>query len=620
MTHKFHIKSKSSLVILLTLSVTIGLLFLSQYTQSQIPSFQEFDHTLFMEELSQDGLSSHFLFSDPERYDFPITPMLPRYTGIRNKQALHAIEDKISTLKQIKKSINPTVSLDQKICMDYLYHMKNLARYPYLAEPLSPNGGLHTEILLLLCAYPFYELTDVDQYLSLLRSFDTFTESLISYENEKNAQGLFMSYTACKQVMDQCYEYMKNADFDDFSSTTDIYQTLEDPEAPISFLTESFIQRLLPFYEQGHLSESELMAIIHEHQRILKNIVAPSYEQLADTLWLLADSGISSKGLAAYPDGKNYYLALLSYETGSSKEIEDMRKLLMANLHDSYDELSSKASSYLQKISDSSFYQQFPIISISEQIKTLKKMIEKDFPPLTDYCESEINCNITAVSKGLVPYTAPAFYIQTPIDLLPSQNIYINYEQTNDSLSMFTTLSHEGYPGHMYQHIISSSVALQKKNALLRTIFSYPGFQEGWAVYVEFYAYDHAKDFCENTLCQDYIDLLSLDRKTTLCLYALADIMIHYDGADYPTIHDFFSNYGITSPNTTNAIYTYIVSSPCNYMKYYLGYLEILECKELAKTIWKDHYSDYAFHKYLLEFGSAPFDIIKEEIETSSFN
>ncbi len=620
MMHKLHLKAKSILVILITILVTIGLLFLSLYNKSQIPSFQEFDHLLFKEELTQDGLSSHFLFSDSRKFDFAITPMLPSYTGIRNKQAFESLEKKIATLKQIKPSSNPVTALDQKICMDYLIRMKNLSCYPYLDEPLSPNGGLHTEILLLLCAYPFYELEDVDHYFSLLKSFDSFTQNLISYENEKKAQGLFMSYAACEQVMKQCCEYMNNVDFDNFSSVSDIYQILDDPETPISFLTESFIQRLLPFYEQGHLSEAELLAVLHEHQLILKNIVAPCYEQLTDALWLLADNSIPTKGLATYPDGKKYYLALLSYETGSTKTIDEMKKLLTVNLHATYDELSQKANFYLQKISDSTFYQQFPIISVAEQIQALQEMIAKDFPPLCDYCDTEISCDIAAVSNGLTPYTAPAFYIQTPIDLLTSQKIYVNYAQTNDPLSLFTTLSHEGYPGHMYQHIISSSTAIQKRRALTRTIFSYPGFQEGWAVYVEFYAYEHAKDFCIDPLTKEYINLITLDRKTSLCLYALADIMIHYEGADYPAIHHFFSDYGITSPDTTNAIYTYIASSPSNYMKYYMGYLEILECKELAKTAWKEHYSDYAFHKYLLEFGSAPFDIIKEEIRTSSFD
>ena len=58
------------------------------------------------------------------------------------------------------------------------------------------------------------------------------------------------------------------------------------------------------------------------------------------------------------------------------------------------------------------------------------------------------------------------------------------------------------------------------------------------------------------------------------------------------------SSVGISEPSTTRSIYEYIVEEPTNYLKYYLGYLEIINLKKEAKKLWQDTYSEYRFHKF----------------------
>lgn len=45
-----------------------------------------------------------------------------------------------------------------------------------------------------------------------------------------------------------------------------------------------------------------------------------------------------------------------------------------------------------------------------------------------------------------------------PIDALMQNTIRINRSSTADGIELYTTLAHEGYPGHLYQTVYSSLV------------------------------------------------------------------------------------------------------------------------------------------------------------------
>ena len=108
------------------------------------------------------------------------------------------------------------------------------------------------------------------------------------------------------------------------------------------------------------------------------------------------------------------------------------------------------------------------------------------------------------------------------------------------------------------------------------------------------------------------------NRSMQLCLYSLLDIMIHYENASYSQVEKVLSHFGIENPASIEAVYSYIVEEPCNYLKYYVGYLEILELQKDARSLWGDAYSDYAFHTFYLECGPSDFTSLKERLKSSS--
>ena len=148
-----------------------------------------------------------------------------------------------------------------------------------------------------------------------------------------------------------------------------------------------------------------------------------------------------------------------------------------------------------------------------------------------------------------------------------------------------------------------------------RKLIWYGGYLEGWALYVEFLSYDYAADLLEQAGQPDAAQVARLEKHTRslqLCMYTLLDLLIHGEGAGYDQVAEVLGKFGIDSPGTCEAIYTYIAEEPCNYPKYYIGYLEILQLQDTARDHWKDAYSDLRFHTFYLEQGTSDFSSLED--------
>lgn len=236
-----------------------------------------------------------------------------------------------------------------------------------------------------------------------------------------------------------------------------------------------------------------------------------------------------------------------------------------------------------------------------EIVADLMVKMEEDFPtpPEADY-------TIKYVHPSMQEYMSPAFYLTTPVDDLKNNLIYINEKYTNEDANIYSTLAHEGYPGHLYQNIYTNSSEI----APIRNLLSYSGYTEGWATYVEFeYSYDYSG------MSQGVADVASINTAVSLGLYAYADMGIHYDGWDRDDLAEYLLSYGIEDDEITDEVFDALVEEPANYLSYFIGYLEFIDLKEEAQKELGDDFDIKEFHKFLLEMGPAPFYIIEDYME-----
>ena len=212
--------------------------------------------------------------------------------------------------------------------------------------------------------------------------------------------------------------------------------------------------------------------------------------------------------------------------------------------------------------------------------------------------------SVKYVPEAMEEHLSPAFYMIPAIDNYEDNVIYVNQAHMGNALTLFTTLAHEGYPGHLYQTVYYASTDPDP----LRSIFNFGGYVEGWATYAEMCSYSLAP------LTREQSTLLQKNSSIILGLYTLADIGIHYEGWSRMDTFSFFSNYGISDIDTVNRIYDLILGSPGNYLKYYIGYLEFLELKKEWVAEKGEEFSQKEFHEAVLSVGPAPFELVEKYI------
>lgn len=584
---------------ILTLIVTLALSiwFLTDDTRK----FRNLSGELFVSELSGDTLSLHYTLAYPEKYGIKEKPSLPSYqvSSAENIAYIQSLLDKLENISP--EHLNEDDSYTYGLLTRYLTLQLSGTEFPYYAEPLSPSSGMQSALPILLADYTFRSAKDVEDYLHLLDQTDTYLEQLVEYEREKAGQGLFMSDAAAAKVIEQCTSIM-------------------DPETlslGTHFLHTTFAERLNVLLSEGLISQNQADQWISENDRLLTTVVAPAYEDTADAFITLSGSGQNEKGLFYFPKGREYYQFLLASSTGTERDIPEIKQMLFEDFQKNYLALFALLEKYPELTSIGSGENlDLPFGSPEEMLKDLQVRMENNFP---SFPETEVNfhpaCTIKKVSSSMEEYSSPAYYLTPPMDDPETNIIYINQKNRPDSLSLYTTLAHEGYPGHLYQTVYSHLYFDAQNISPIRSILHYGSYVEGWAFYVENLSYFYAQDIAaDQPFKAAWYEACRLNRNLQLCIYSLLDIAIHYEGADISQVQKILMKVGITSFETVNAIYEYIVEEPVNYLKYYLGFLEFLDLKSEAQKLWGDNFSDMAFHRFILETGPSDFQGLREKL------
>ena len=584
-------------VLTLIVTLTLFVWFLTDDTRK----FRSLSGELFISELSGDTLSLHYTLAYPEKYGIREKASLPSYqvSSAENIAYIQSLLDKLEDISP--EHLNEDDSYTYGLLTRYLTLQFSGTEFPYYAEPLSPSSGMQSALPILLADYTFRSAKDVEDYLHLLDQTDTYLEQLTTYEQEKAGQGLFMSDAAAAKVIKQCTSIM---DSKALSSGT-------------HFLHTTFAERLNVLLTKGLISQDQADQWISENDRLLTTVVAPAYENTADAFITLSGSGQNEKGLFYFPKGREYYRFLLASSTGTNRDISEIKQMLFEDFQQNYLALFTLLEKYPELSSiDFGKNLELPFGSPGEMLADLQNRMKNDFP---SFPETEVDfhptCTIKKVSSSMEEYSSPAYYLTPPMDDPETNIIYINQKNQPDSLSLYTTLAHEGYPGHLYQTVYSHLYFDAHNTAPIRGILHYGSYVEGWAYYVENLSYFYAQSIVEDQpLKAAWYEACRLNRNLQLCIYSLLDIAIHYEGADISQVQKILTKVGITSSETVTAIYEYIIEEPVNYLKYYLGFLEFLDLKSEAQNLWGSNFSDMAFHRFILETGPSDFQGLRKKL------
>lgn len=576
--------------------------------------FRACTNTIFTTDISGNPLNLHYTLAYPESsgikdYSLSLGTFDP--TQLSGQKIL--LENRRTMINAFPaRDLSPDNRLTQQILSLYYETQLLPARQYLLDEALSPSLGTQAQLPILLAEYTFRKEDDVRNYLKLLTSVDSYLESILSFEKLKAQNGTFMSDATADRIIRQCSAFIK------------------DPDD--NYLASVFSEKIQSL---SGISEQKKAAYQKLHNQILTGQVLPAYQSLIDGLYLLKGSGKNPGGLCQFAGGKAYYEYLIKSSCGIYDTVPEIQSRLIhqfqtdlslaTKLMGSSTATPTFAKDVFLPISKAETGTLSGIFSFSaglidaasglsftstpsaaetspEQIlEDLQKQIQTDFPavPSTSY-------EVKYVHPDLEEHLSPAFYLTPPIDTLSPNDIYINRHANMSGLELYTTLAHEGFPGHLYQTITFASSAPDP----VRYLPAMGGYVEGWATYAESFAYTYYQP--DSTDGQ----LAWLNRSLNLCMMSLLDTVIHYNGWNQERCATFLSQLGITDNTIQKEIYQVIVEDPANYLKYYLGYLQFLDLQQEVRELAGDAFHLHSFHQKVLSAGPCQFPILKQWILT----
>lgn len=552
----------------------------SLHAESSDRQFRTFTRSLFQTEVSANTISLHYTLRSPSDYGIADIPATYGSLSSDSVAAKASVKNVLSSLQEFDPdTLSSENALTFKILDTYLKNASTGTDYLLYQEPLGPVSGIHTQLPVLLSEYSFYDTQDVETYLALLKETPSYFDSVIRFEQKKAASGLFMPDYQADSVLDTCQSFI------DMGKENYLVSTFNERIASLD---------LLP--------ENKKDSFQKENMKLVTEEIYPAYQNLITAIKSLKGKGMNEQGLSHFPYGKKYYEYLVRQTTGCNESISRLRLMTRAQI---LEDLSA-----MQKIlfpADAALTQASVLEQTSpdSMLDDLRSKITDTFPEIPD-----VDFQVKYVPESMQDYLSPAFYMIPAIDNLTENVIYINNGQTASGLNLYTTLAHEGYPGHLYQTVYFSA----SEPDPIRSILDFGGYVEGWATYAEMMSYYLAP------LPKTEASLLQKNSSVILGLYALADMGIHYDGWSVTDTVRFFSDYGINDPNAVQSVYKLIIGSPANYLKYYIGYLKFYELKKEMADALGNQFSQKEFHRAVLDVGPAPFEIVYDEVEKNLLN
>jgi len=593
---------------LIILSVSgIAALMLAGFFYLQKNSFRSFCNEIFVEEMKQDTLGLHYTIAHPE--DFGIKqqeaslPLYEKKEVLDSYETLQTHSERLQTFDPEKLSVEERYT--QNLLIKSLSDELKGKQYFYLQEMFSPSGGIQIQYPILMAEYSFRCKDDIEDYLALLKMTPDYFASYNDFTREKVARGYGMADFALKKIISQCQTIITQKEIRDKSH----------------FLVTTFEERLQKAVQDDIITEAEALKYCNLNMEYLRDYVVIAYETLGKNMESYLGTGQNDNGLCTFKEGADYYSWLFKRTTGSDTPLEDVYISLAKDYYNSMEKLRSDLIAFQNtaSLTDTDF-SYFTLDESNDMLKNLMEQMTEDFPSVSaTFNIPALPATVKDVSPSLEKFTSPAYYLVPPIDDNSQNSIYINQASAPCGLELYTTLAHEGYPGHLYQTTYYQLYRKTQNLPYLRSTLNFGGYVEGWALYVELLSYEYASNLLvEDTGKEDYrllFDIYKQERCASLALLSLLDIGIHYYGMDLSRVTELLNDHGITDADTIRDIYEYIIEEPCNYPKYYWGNMEILSLKELAKKEMGSKYSDYAFHKFFLECGPSDFTSLTERLK-----
>ena len=576
------------------LACTTALVFSLLGCQSKDPAqeqaaFDEFMEQMFVDAMESDYTTAHVYLQDPSAYGIDADAIEVNLGSRFDEASMQAAEDAfMETYAEFQQFDRELLSEEQQDVYDIYAFEADLTEqlyddkfdyYPQLFESMS---GLQFQLPSLFSDWEIRSEDDVKDLILLLNDVKPYVDSALDYTRTQEEKGLLM--VDARSVMDYC-EGILNSGTD-----SSILSAMQEQVAALDLseeATRSYQQQLADAFSGSFL---------------------PAYQDIYDTMAEFRDSeNNNTQGLAAFPNGKEYYALILQQSIGSNQSVEDVQAMMDSAFEDHLTELQTIMFTDMEGVEPLINGEELPstgYTSYDAILQTVSARMSEDFPEV-----SNLNYHIEDMNEEIASDGIAAYFNIPSLDGDSIKQMRVNPDGADPgSLSTYLTVSHEGFPGHMYQY---AYLYENVDSNYVKTLANVSAYVEGYAVYAEYESL-HYLDTLNESLTAAYRE----NELASYCLYIQADIGIHYEGWDVSETQDYFNETGIVlSDADAQLVYDQLQANPAAFQPYYVGYHEFAALREKAEEALGDRFENKAFNEAILESGIAPFSVVERHVD-----
>lgn len=545
--------------------------------------FDEFCDRLFAEYLEDDPLNAHFLVSNPADYGIEYDEddyTLGEVSFESNDEDLESLQKYLRELNSFSRAdLSADRQLTYDIISEYTRIQKELGDDAEIVNLFAPSVGIASNLSTIFNEYEFYDKKDVNEYLLFLKDTKRYMEQCIKFTQEQAAQGYFMTDKIADKAVDECKKHYDGKGKD---------------------LIESFEEKL----DELKLNESEKNSYIKKQKDYIEKYYLPAFKNAADSLKKLKGSSDNDGGLCNYGAvGNNYYSALVQEKTSSDMTPDDAIELLDGKLKEIITAMMLiNADDYADYLNYNPDFE-----DADEILEFLVENIETSFPaPVTT------NYTLKNMSETSENDMTAAYYVKSRIDDISINNIKVNDSSVGSNVTeLYSTLAHEGFPGHMYQF---TAMYANEDIPNIRKVLDFIGATEGWAQY----ASNCALQFLDTT--DGVKDMIYMNTIFNYALKARVDLGVNYEGWTIDDTYDYLKSYiqvddnFESEDNTASQLYYIAVGNPAEYLPYAVGYIKMLDMRDTAEKKLKNKFDEKEYHEFIINLGVAPFSVYESAL------
>lgn len=546
-----------------------------EYTEEQ-KQFNAFLDEVVVELSKGSGFSLHFSFENPESFGIErmldcgdVTTDIPRYI-----EFCTAYKNRLVKFDYNKLTEGQKVNYDRLMYefeLGIAYQNQNIHTYCGI---YSLNNNIINDLSTLLTEYPLLNERDVEDFLTVLTNIPEFLE-----EAYKEA---YTEYTTNKCVLTESM----------------IDTTLENIEGIIVEESNPIKEAFAANIKEAKLSADKETYYLNELESELDNIVFPALVEMGDKVAGMYNLTTDEPyGMAALNGGKEYYEYLIQGTLGVEMSADEIFKYLDGKFSDEYAALIKLATFHSDAFSEYP-YTGYKVEDAKANLDSLKDFIKKDYPaiPATDYTVSELPDALRV--DGILAYFLTPQYDNPGRKVIRFNPDGISKDEfgNKDCVGFFSTLAHEGYPGHLYQNAYFTNC---EGYHAINNLLGYTGYTEGWAVVAGQAAYNYI-------VPNQYVaQLHALDYNLSMDMASLAAIGVNYYGWSVDELAEYLADYNYG--DYAELFYEDIIIDPTVYLPYTVGRYLMLDTIELLKA---KGYTDMEAKTAILNVGPASFEVL----------